>query len=102
MTQPLGKSNRRLILEGGAIVLSILIAFGIEAAWEERGERVREREAIQQLAAEFEVVRQRLADAVICLPHTCGPDRRARADIKHERRRCPWQDRQLWRPRKDR
>ena len=61
MTEPLGKSNRRLILEGGAIVLSILIAFGIEAAWEERGERVREREAIQQLAAEFEVVRERLA-----------------------------------------
>ncbi len=60
MSQSHGKSTRRATLEGVAIVLSILIAFGIEAAWEERGERVREREAIQQLASEFEVIRERL------------------------------------------
>lgn len=48
------------MLEGVAIVLSILTAFGIDAAWEERGERVREHQAIEQLAAEFEVIRERL------------------------------------------
>jgi len=55
-----GKSARRLILEGGAIVLSILIAFGIDAAWEERGERVRERDAVEQLIGEFELIETRL------------------------------------------
>ena len=50
----------RLAIEGTTIVLSILVAFGIDAAWEERKERVREREAIEQLISEFEVVRDRL------------------------------------------
>ena len=36
----------RLAIEGTTIVLLILVAFGIDAAWEERKERVREREAI--------------------------------------------------------
>lgn len=60
MDDPGGKSTRRLLLEGSAIVLSILIAFGLDAAWEERGERVREREAIERLTDEFEVVQTRL------------------------------------------
>lgn len=60
MDNPEGKSTRRLLLEGSAIVLSILIAFGLDAAWEERGERVREREAIERLTDEFEVVQTRL------------------------------------------
>ena len=54
------KSLPRMAVEGATIVLSILVAFGIDAAWEERKERVREREAIGQLLSEFEVVRTRL------------------------------------------
>ena len=45
---------RRLIPEGLMIVLSILLAFGIEAAWQERLEREAESEAIASLRADFE------------------------------------------------
>ena len=51
----------RGILQGLGIALSILIAFGIEAWWDERGDRVREEEAIRQLTAEFEVIEGELA-----------------------------------------
>ena len=68
-----GKSLPRLAIEGSTIVLSILVAFGIEAAWEERKERVREREAIEQLISEFEVVRDRLVSLDSVYEH--GPFR---------------------------
>jgi hypothetical protein len=45
---------RRLIPEGLMIVLSILLAFGIEAAWQERLERGAEAEAVASLRADFE------------------------------------------------
>jgi hypothetical protein len=47
-----GKPSTRLLVEGVVIVVSILLAFGIEAAWEERGERRSERLALQALHAE--------------------------------------------------
>ena len=51
MPGPVQKSTGRLIGEGGVVVLSILIAFGVDAWWEYRGERVRERESIEQLVS---------------------------------------------------
>lgn len=50
----------RSALQGLGIVLSILIAFGIEAWWDERGDRVREGEAIRQLLSEFDVIDRQL------------------------------------------
>lgn len=50
----------KLAVEVVVIVGSILLAFGIEAWWEERGERVREQEAIVRLTDEFEAVRTEL------------------------------------------
>lgn len=44
------------LVEAVVIVGSILLAFGIEAWWDERGERVREQEAIARLIDEFEAV----------------------------------------------
>lgn len=46
------KPSARLLIEGVVIVVSILLAFGIDAAWEERGERRSERLALQALHAE--------------------------------------------------
>ena len=44
---------RRVIAEGTAIVVSILLAFGIQAWWEQRGEHDRERIALEALATDF-------------------------------------------------
>lgn len=44
----------RLIAESSAIVISILLAFSIDAWWTERQETVREERQIQALIAEFE------------------------------------------------
>jgi dihydrofolate reductase len=52
----------RLIGEGAVVVLSILIAFGVDAWWEYFGERVREQEAIEQLVDEFVEVDAELAE----------------------------------------
>jgi hypothetical protein len=41
------------VAEGVAIVLSILLAFGIQAAWDARTERMEIREALETLLAEF-------------------------------------------------
>jgi alpha-D-ribose 1-methylphosphonate 5-triphosphate synthase subunit PhnH len=44
----------RLIAEGGAIVISILLAFAIEAWWADRQVRLEEKVALSQLQVEFE------------------------------------------------
>ena len=44
---------KRVIAEAVAIVVSILFAFGIQAWWETRGERERERIALEALAEDF-------------------------------------------------
>ena len=49
--------------EGFVIVLSILLAFGIEAWWSERGERDAEAEALQGLRDDFVESLERLASA---------------------------------------
>jgi len=43
----------RVFVEGVVIVLSILLAFGIEAGWSERQERADEADAIAQLVTDF-------------------------------------------------
>ena len=50
----------RLFAEGLAIVVSILLAFAIDAAWDERQERGREAEILESLLSEFEGNRDRL------------------------------------------
>ena len=44
----------RLVAESGAIVISILLAFSIDAWWAERQENAREGRQIQALITEFE------------------------------------------------
>jgi hypothetical protein len=51
------RSLRRLVGEGIAIVLSILLAFAIDAWWEEQAERTEEKEILKSLVAEFEANR---------------------------------------------
>jgi hypothetical protein len=54
----------RILVEGTAIVASILLAFAIDAWWDEQKERADEREVLLALKAEFEV-NKREAKAVI-------------------------------------
>ena len=51
---------RSIVLEGVAIVLSILLAFAIDASWAQRGQRVEARELLTGLQSEFEVQRSEL------------------------------------------
>ncbi len=44
----------RIFVEGVVIVLSILLAFGIDAWWDELGDRRSERETLVRLQGEFE------------------------------------------------
>jgi len=60
-----GTAWRRLAIEGVVIVSSILLAFAIDAGWDERNERSRERGVLESLEAEFEenlLAIQRVAD----------------------------------------
>jgi hypothetical protein len=54
MTDPQEIPWKRLSLEATAIVVSILLAFSIDAWWNERQENVREKHQIQALITEFE------------------------------------------------
>jgi hypothetical protein len=59
-----GRPSTRLLVEGFVIVVSILLAFGIDAAWQERGERRSERLALQALHAEA-VANRELLETVV-------------------------------------
>lgn len=50
--------GRRLWLEGAVIVVSILLAFGIEAGWAEVVERREARELLQRIRGDVEVTRE--------------------------------------------
>ena len=52
---------KRIFAEGAAIVVSILLAFSIEAWWAERQERAEERGILESLYVEFEVNRDEAA-----------------------------------------
>ena len=51
----------RALLESVAIVLSILLAFAIDAGWDEGQDRRAEKEILQALSAEFEGYRDRFS-----------------------------------------
>lgn len=51
----------RILAEGAAIVISILLAFAIDAWWEERGLRIEEQQVLQGLREEFLSVRSVLS-----------------------------------------
>ncbi len=51
---------RRWVLEGTVIVLSILLAFAVDAFWEGRTERKAERVLLETLADDFEAIRELL------------------------------------------
>jgi len=49
---------KRLLAEGVAIIVSILLAFGIDAWWENRQERTEEQQILQGLNEEFSLIRE--------------------------------------------
>ena len=51
---------RRIVIEVVVIVGSILLAFGIDAAWDARGEAARRRAVIQGLTSDYQAVRRDL------------------------------------------
>lgn len=55
-------SWKRVFVEGLVIVISILLAFGIEAWWQEHGDRSAERQALMGLQSEFTEIRRRLLE----------------------------------------
>ncbi len=79
----------RVFAEGAVIVLSILLAFGIDAWWEGRQERAEEREALEALADDFDAAARELeserllVDSLLTASHAIlrwtGPD----ADSRH-------------------
>ena len=62
MTETQNISWRRLSIEAAAIVGSILLAFAIDAWWEERGLRIEEQQVLQGLREEFLSVRNVLSE----------------------------------------
>ena len=56
---------KRLAAEAIAIVASILLAFAIDAAWDERNERMEEKEVLRSLQLEFEANRDEAANVVL-------------------------------------
>ena len=60
---PIGGRWTRVLAESALIVFSILLAFGIEAGWSQRNERVAELEALQGLRRDFDENLLRLADS---------------------------------------
>ncbi len=57
----LGKGWRPLLAEGVLIVVSILLAFGIEAWWDRSRDRAAEVEALEHLHSEFMATAERIA-----------------------------------------
>ncbi|VUX55771.1 conserved exported protein of unknown function, partial [uncultured Woeseiaceae bacterium] len=53
---------KRLSVEAAAIVASILLAFTIDAWWDDKKEREDERAILSSLLAEFEQVRKNVDD----------------------------------------
>ena len=60
MIEPNAIAWKRLIAEAAAIVVSILLAFSIDAWWETRQDRVEEHEILIGLEAEFVDLKERL------------------------------------------
>ncbi len=63
----------RIVAEGAAIVISILLAFGIQAWWDAVVEQDREREILTALSDDFNQTRTNLIDGINF--HTAVQDR---------------------------
>lgn len=61
---PLGKTARAFVVQIAAIATSILLAFSINAWWDERKDRAEERQALESLHVEFEINRDEAAAVV--------------------------------------
>jgi len=59
------RSTKGLIAEGIAIVLSILLAFAIDAWWDERQERSEEKEVLKSIYVEFKTNRDDAAAVIL-------------------------------------
>lgn len=59
-----GRRLGRLVPEMIAIVVSILLAFSIDAAWEARSQRLKEHQALSGLQADFLETRKQLQDGI--------------------------------------
>ena len=59
-----GHSLKWLLLEGAAIVFSILLAFWIDAWWQNRSDRIRVEEYLSQIRADTQANQQRLTEAL--------------------------------------
>lgn len=53
---------RRVVVESGAVVLSILLAFSIDASWDQHRERVQESALLRGILADFKASRPNLAE----------------------------------------
>lgn len=65
MNEPAIRSQwQKWISEGLVIVVSILLAFAIDALWDERQERIEEKEVLEALLVEFQLNRTEAADVI--------------------------------------
>ena len=55
---------QRVLIEGALIVGSILLAFGIQAGWDERNERRAVQTAVDDVILEVEVGRREISQAI--------------------------------------
>jgi len=55
---------RRIVVESGAVVLSILLAFAIDAMWDRHEERIQERVLLQGILADYRASRANLEERV--------------------------------------
>jgi len=62
--KPQTRSLRAALLEGLVIVVSILVAFGLDATWARYGEAQAERDILRSLHDEFEDARSRIEGAI--------------------------------------
>lgn len=57
-------NNKKLLIEGTVIVVSILLAFGIDAMWDEYKERREEQEILAALKSEYEANLQSIKEII--------------------------------------
>ncbi|MGD8279009.1 MAG: hypothetical protein PVH00_13320 [Gemmatimonadota bacterium] len=64
MAEPSSRSIqwRRLVVESGAVILSILLAFSIDALWDRHQERIREDVLLRGILADYRASRPNLAE----------------------------------------
>lgn len=85
-----GISYRRIAAEGVAIVLSILLAFAIDAAWDKHKDRQQERALLAALAADFADAGVLIDEAIVAHQRYISSARRLLAIIEQDAARDDW------------